>query len=131
MSSSSSEVPASYILRIPSPRRFVPGCGRHPQEWSRGKNPGNGRRRDFGRRRHLPSGFQYTYRPRTSSPELFNKDHNASRESLSHLNIELQINRSLLVSGIHHITSLWIVSVVSQLGSIHLFTSLCLFSRRC
>ena len=25
---------SSSILRIPSPRRFVPGCGRHPQEWS-------------------------------------------------------------------------------------------------
>ena len=25
------------------------------------------------------------YRPRPSSPELFNKDHNAGRESLSHL----------------------------------------------
>ena len=33
-SSSSSEVPASSILSIPSPRRFVPGCGRHSQEWS-------------------------------------------------------------------------------------------------
>ena len=29
-------------------------------------------------------GFQHTDRPRPSSPELFNKDHNASRESLSH-----------------------------------------------
>ena len=34
VSSSSSEVPVSSILRIPPPRRFVPGCGRHPQEWS-------------------------------------------------------------------------------------------------
>ena len=33
-SSSSSGVPASSILRIHSPRRFVPGCGRHLQEWS-------------------------------------------------------------------------------------------------
>ena len=32
--SSSSEVSASSILRMPSPRRFVPGCGRHLQEWS-------------------------------------------------------------------------------------------------
>ena len=32
--SSSPEVPASSIRRILSPRRFVPGCGRHPQEWS-------------------------------------------------------------------------------------------------
>ena len=29
----SSEVPASSILRIPTPRRFVLGCGRHLQEW--------------------------------------------------------------------------------------------------
>ena len=34
MSSTSSEVPASSILRIPSARSFVPGCGRHLQEWS-------------------------------------------------------------------------------------------------
>ena len=34
MSSSSSEVPASSSLRIPYPRRFIPSCGRHPQEWS-------------------------------------------------------------------------------------------------
>ena len=34
MLASSSEVPASSILRIPSPQRFVPGCGRHLQEWS-------------------------------------------------------------------------------------------------
>ena len=37
------------------------------------------------RRRHRQSGFQHTDRPRSSSPELFNKDHNAGRESLSHL----------------------------------------------
>ena len=50
-------------------------------------NPENGRRRDFGRRRrHRQSGFQHTDRPRPSSPELFNKYHNAGRESLSHLN---------------------------------------------
>ena len=30
--SSSSEVPASSILRIPSPRRFVPVCGRQLQD---------------------------------------------------------------------------------------------------
>ena len=55
-------------------------------ETSRGRNPENGRRRDFGRsRRHRQSGFQHTDRPRPSSPELFNKDHNAGRESLSHL----------------------------------------------
>ena len=42
--------------------------------------------RDFGRRRHRQSGFQHTDRPRPSSPELSNKDHNAGRESLSHLN---------------------------------------------
>ena len=40
---------------------------------------------DFGRRRHRQSGCQHTDRPRPSSPELFNKDHNAGRESLSHL----------------------------------------------
>ena len=33
MLSSSSEVPASSILRIPSHRRFVPCCGRYPQGW--------------------------------------------------------------------------------------------------
>ena len=54
-------------------------------ETSRGRNPENGRRRDFGRRRHRQSGFQHTDRPRPSSPELLNKDHNAGRESLSHL----------------------------------------------
>ena len=133
--SSSSEVPASSILRIPSPWCFVSGCGRHLQEcslqwlaencelvhldcvlytwcmctaatWllrthlqrpllkmsptagdetSRGRNPENGRRWDFGRRWHRQSGFQHTDRPRPSSPELFNKDHNAGCESLSHL----------------------------------------------
>ena len=56
-------------------------------ETSKGKNPENGRRRDFGRRRrHRQSGFQHTDRPRPFSPELSNKDHNAGRESLSHLN---------------------------------------------
>ena len=54
-------------------------------ETSRGRNPENGRRRDFGRRRHRQSGFQHTDRPRPSNPEMFNKDHNAGRESLSHL----------------------------------------------
>ena len=45
-------------------------------ETSRGRNPENGRRRDFGRRRrHRQSGFQHTDRSRPSSPELFNKDH--------------------------------------------------------
>ena len=37
------------------------------------------------RRRHRQSGFQHTGRPRPSSLELFNKDHNAGCESLSHL----------------------------------------------
>ena len=55
-------------------------------EMLRGRNPENVRRRDFGRRRrYQQSGFQHTDRPRSSSPELFNKDHNASHESLSHL----------------------------------------------
>ena len=55
---------------------------------SRGRNPENGRHWDFERRqRHRQSGFQHTDRPRPSSPELFNKDHNASRESLSHLRV--------------------------------------------
>ena len=58
-------------------------------ETSRGRNPENGRRRDFGRRRHRQSGFQHTDRPRPSSPELLNKDHNAGCESLSHLIIKL------------------------------------------
>ena len=44
-------------------------------ETSRGRNPENGRHRDFGRRRHRESGFQHTDRPRPSSPELFNKDY--------------------------------------------------------
>ena len=35
--------------------------------------------------RREQSGFQHTDRPRPSSPELFNKDRNAGRESLSHL----------------------------------------------
>ena len=43
-------------------------------ETSRGRKPENGRRRDFGRRRHRQSGFQYTYGPRPSSPELFNEN---------------------------------------------------------
>ena len=124
MSSSSSEVPASSILRIPSSRHFVPGCGRHPQEWSlqrthlqrpllkmsptagdkmsRGRNPENGRRRDFGRRWHWQSGFQHTDKPWPSSPELFNKDHNASRESLSHLIIRIVKSRRLRLAG--HVT---------------------------
>ena len=43
-------------------------------EMLRGRNPENGRRRDFGRRRrHRHSGFQHTDRPRPSSLELFNK----------------------------------------------------------
>ena len=42
-------------------------------ETSRGRNPENGRRRDLGRRRHRQSGFQYTDRPRPSSPELLNE----------------------------------------------------------
>ena len=47
-------------------------------ETSRGRNPENGWCRDFGRRRwHRQSGFQHTNRPQPSSPELFNKDHNA------------------------------------------------------
>ena len=49
-------------------------------ETSRGRNPENGRQRDFGRRRHRQSGFQHTDRPRPSSPELLNKDHNAGRD---------------------------------------------------
>ena len=63
--------------------RMSPTAG---DETSRGRTPENGRRRDFGRRRrHRQSGIQHTYRPQPSSPELFNKDHNAGRESLSHL----------------------------------------------
>ena len=46
---------------------------------SRERNPENGRRRDFGRRRrHRQLGFQHTDRPRPSSPELFNKDEDAN-----------------------------------------------------
>ena len=63
--------------------RMSPTAG---DETSRGRNPENGRCWDFGRwRQHRQSGFQHTYRPWPSSPELFNKDHNAARESLSHL----------------------------------------------
>ena len=51
----------------------------------RGRNPENGRCRDFGRRQHWQTGFQHTYRPRPSSPEFFNKDHNTGCESHSHL----------------------------------------------
>ena len=73
MSSSSSEVPASSILRIPvatTPEDVSLSQG----ETSRGRNHENGRRREFGRRRqHRQSGFQHTDRPRPSSPELFNK----------------------------------------------------------
>ena len=50
--------------------RMSPTAG---DETSRGRNPENGRRRDFGRRRHRHSGFQHTYRLRPSSQELFNK----------------------------------------------------------
>ena len=41
---------------------------------SQGRNPENGKRRDFRRRRYRQSGFQHTDRPWPSSPELFNKD---------------------------------------------------------
>ena len=60
-------------------RKMSPTDG---DETSRGRNPENGRRRDFGRRRRRQSGFQHTDRPRPSSPELLNKYHNAGRESL-------------------------------------------------
>ena len=54
--------------------RMSPTAG---DETLRGRNPENGRCWDFGRRRqHRQSGFQHTDRPRPSSPELFNKDHN-------------------------------------------------------
>ena len=44
-------------------------------ETSMERNPENGRRRDFGRRRqNRQSRFQHTDRPRPSSPELFSKD---------------------------------------------------------
>ena len=51
--------------------RMSPTAG---DEMSRGRNPENGRRRNFGRRRrHRQSGFQHTDRPRPSSPELLKK----------------------------------------------------------
>ena len=88
MSSSSSEVPACEPLQRThlqrSLLRMSPTAG---DETSRGRNPENGRRRDFGRRRHRQSGFQHTDRLRPSRPELFNKDHNAGCESLSHLRV--------------------------------------------
>ena len=63
--------------------RMSPTAG---DETSRERNPENGRLRDFERRqRHRQSGFQHKDRPGPSSPELFNKDHNAGHESLSHL----------------------------------------------
>ena len=69
-------------------------------EMLRGRNPENGRHWDFGRRRrHRQSGFQHTDRPRPSSPELFNKNHNADRESLSHFNKELNEIIFLFVVG--------------------------------
>ena len=56
-------------------RSFLKMCPTAGDETSRGRNPENGRRRDFGRRRRRQSGFQHTDRPRPSSPEFFNKDH--------------------------------------------------------
>ena len=73
-------------------------------ETSRGWNPENGRRRDFGRRRHRQSGFQHTDRPRPSSPVLFNKDHNAGRESLSHLNMRT-------FSNSYYASDIWLISL--------------------
>ena len=70
----------TYILRM------SPTAG---DETSRGRNPENGRRQDFGKRRHQQSGFQHINRPWPSSPELFNKDHNAGRENLSHLKVKI------------------------------------------
>ena len=86
-------------------------------ETSRGRNPENGRRRDFGwRRRHWQSGFQHTDRPWPSSPELFNKDHNAGCESLGHLQIHhhvKNIKHSILLSSEESIvTVLWILMIV-------------------
>ena len=43
-------------------------------EISRGRNPENGRRRDFGRRGYRQSGFQYTNEPQPFCPESFNKN---------------------------------------------------------
>ena len=64
--------------------RMSPTAG---DETSRGRNPENGKCWDFRRRGHRQSGFQYTYKPQPSSPELFNKNHNSGRESLSHLKL--------------------------------------------
>ena len=98
LSRSSSKAQASSILRIPSPRRSLQRT--HLQrpllrmsstagdKTSRGRNPENGRRLGF-RRRHWQSGFQHSYRPRPCSLELFNKDDDAGRENLSHLNIKI------------------------------------------
>ena len=66
---------------------------------------------DFGRRRrHRQSGFQHTDRPRPCSPELFNKDHNAGRESLSNL-----IFNQILPLGYRICNGMW------QIGSPWLF----------
>ena len=53
-------------------------------ETLRGRNPRNGGHRDFRRRGCRQSGFQYTYRPRPSSLELFSENHNAGCEIFSH-----------------------------------------------
>ena len=52
----------------------LPQPGTKRRDVSRGRNPENGRRRDFGRRRHRQSEFQHTDRLRPSSAELFNKN---------------------------------------------------------
>ena len=98
--SSPSEVPASSILRFPSSRCFVPGCGSHPQETSfqflqasaantptattpeyvshswggnvKGKESWEWKTPGL-RKKTTSTGFQHIYRPWSSSPELFNK----------------------------------------------------------
>ena len=58
-----------------TPTATTPEDVSHSRGWNvEGRNPENGRRRDFGRRRwYRQSGFQHTDRPRPSSPELLNK----------------------------------------------------------
>ena len=73
--------------------RMSPTAG---DETSRGRNCQIGRRRDFGRRRrHRQSGFQHTYRPRISSPVLFNKAHydNFTRYRIGSIKNSFLINK--------------------------------------
>ena len=91
-------------------------------QMSRGRNPDNGKRRDFGRRRrHRQSGFQHTDRPRPSSPQLFNKDHNAGRESLSYLKMIPGIVLADALSWWTHLIWAWHSRVALSSSIIHIW----------